>query len=260
MALHVGPHPDDEALGAPGTLLLLHDEGWRIVNLACSLGRADEVDRRRAELTESCRRLGFELVLPPADGTAASADLAASVRRAVHECLTTDPVQVVVAPNPHDDHPVHEEVGRAVVAALRSAPRDVRLWTWRLWGDLSCPTLVVPLEESHVRRAEGALAAHAGEVGRNDFIRVLRARATAAPVLDAERALGYGASPPPLSYAEVLTEVFVSRGARALVAAEARVLDRRDPLTPARPSGRDLAPLWDSPSGAAQVRRSHTRP
>ena len=37
--LHVSPHPDDELVGAPGTLKTLRDHGWQIVNLAGGLGR-----------------------------------------------------------------------------------------------------------------------------------------------------------------------------------------------------------------------------
>src|SRR4051794_21331955 len=63
-ALHVSPHPDDELIGAPATLMALRDASWRIVNLACSLGRAADRERRRAELQEACRRAGFELIVP----------------------------------------------------------------------------------------------------------------------------------------------------------------------------------------------------
>jgi len=30
--LHLAPHPDDEALGAPATLLALRDAGHRVIN------------------------------------------------------------------------------------------------------------------------------------------------------------------------------------------------------------------------------------
>ena len=41
----------------------LRDAGHEIVNVACSLGRAAQVGRRRADLEEACRRAGFELVV-----------------------------------------------------------------------------------------------------------------------------------------------------------------------------------------------------
>jgi LmbE family N-acetylglucosaminyl deacetylase len=48
-ALHIAPHPDDELLGAGGTLLRLCDSGWTVVNLACSLGRPADTVRRTAD-------------------------------------------------------------------------------------------------------------------------------------------------------------------------------------------------------------------
>ena len=65
--LQLSPHPDDELAGMPATLMALRDAGWRIVNLACGLGRPEQHERRLAELEEACRRAGFELRLcdPP---------------------------------------------------------------------------------------------------------------------------------------------------------------------------------------------------
>ena len=57
----------------PATLMALRDAGWRIVNLACGLGRPAQHQRRRAEVEEACRRAGFEL-LPSDPPLALSAD------------------------------------------------------------------------------------------------------------------------------------------------------------------------------------------
>ena len=62
--LHLAPHPDDELIGAPATLMALRDADYRIVNVACSLGRREQRSRREAELREACRRAGFELIIP----------------------------------------------------------------------------------------------------------------------------------------------------------------------------------------------------
>ncbi|MDX6538810.1 MAG: GlcNAc-PI de-N-acetylase, partial [Gaiellales bacterium] len=60
--LCLSPHPDDEVAGMPATLMALRDAGWRVVNLACGLGRPEQHGRRLAELEEACRRAGFELL------------------------------------------------------------------------------------------------------------------------------------------------------------------------------------------------------
>jgi LmbE family N-acetylglucosaminyl deacetylase len=62
--LHLAPHPDDEVMGGPGIMLALQASGHRIVNLACSLGRPKDRERREAEARESARRTEFELIIP----------------------------------------------------------------------------------------------------------------------------------------------------------------------------------------------------
>src|SRR3989442_1569551 len=62
--LHLAPHPDDEVMGGPAIMLELQAGGHRIVNVACGLGRPEDRERREAEARESCRRTGFELVVP----------------------------------------------------------------------------------------------------------------------------------------------------------------------------------------------------
>src|SRR3954470_6792463 len=107
--LHLSPHPDDEVIGAPATLLRLRDAGHRIVNLACSLGRPADHDRRRAEVPEAGARAGFGLLVPEPplglsrddDRDAATATLAATVGRLVDDLA----VGLVVAPPPHDRSP-----------------------------------------------------------------------------------------------------------------------------------------------------------
>jgi len=204
-ALHVAPHPDDEALGAPATLLLLRRAGWRIVNAVVSLGRPAEDGRRRAEAIDAARRASFELLLPeqrfvlPADEAGVSAWLAGVMQD--HRPM------VVLSPSPHDAHPSHEAVARATGAALEALPSPPVWWQWGLWADLRDPTLYVPFGDDVLAEAQHVLAAYAGELARNDYARLLAARAVAAAVLGSERVFGFGrgrASTMP--YAELFTE------------------------------------------------------
>jgi LmbE family N-acetylglucosaminyl deacetylase len=239
--LHLAPHPDDEVIGAPATLLRLRDAGHRVVNLACSLGRPEDHERRRAEVEEACRRAGFDLRVhePPLeisngdDLGAAQKALGDAVGRIAGELG----VDLVIAPSPHDGHPGHEVVGRAVrdVLARDGAPR---LWMWGLWADLPLPTLFVPFGEEELARATYALCAHAGELARNAYVDLLRARATAARVLGAERVFGFGEEGRPVRYAELLTEAAFADG--QWWAGAGREPDPAGPLTdvpPERPLG-----------------------
>ena len=121
--LHLSPHPDDEVLGAGATLLGLRDAGHRIINLACSLGRPDQHERRRAEVTDACERAGFELVIhdPPLglslddDAFAARKLLGATVERLIAD----EHVELLISPDRDDAHHAHKTV--AAVAAFVAA-------------------------------------------------------------------------------------------------------------------------------------------
>jgi LmbE family N-acetylglucosaminyl deacetylase len=203
--LHLSPHPDDEVLGAGATLMGLHEHGHRVINLACSLGRPDQHERRRREVTEACARAGFELIVhdPPLaisrgdDAFAARKLLAATVERIVGE----ERVDLIVSPDRDDAHHGH----KIVAAVARTA--GLRWWSWGLWRDLARPTIYVPFGDRRLGELQHALAAHRGELARNDYPELLRARAIAARVLGAERVFGFGsprASSEP--YAELLSD------------------------------------------------------
>ena len=215
--LHLSPHPDDEVLGAGATLLGLRAHGHRVINLACSLGREDQRERRRAEVEEACERADFELVVhdPPLglsandDAFAARKALAATVERLIAD----ERVQLVVSPDRDDAHHAH----KTVAAVARTA--GVPWWSWGLWRDLARPTLFSGFGEERLARLQHVLAAHSGELARNDYAELLRARAVAARVLGAERVFGFGSARRPEPYAELLAD-----------GGPPRVLDLADPL------------------------------
>lgn len=231
--LHVAPHPDDELVGAPATLLLLRAAGHRVVNLACSLGRPPQHERRLGEVTEACRRAGFELIVhePPLaisrgdDLPAARQALADTLRRLVAELGAA----LVVAPSPHDGHHGHETVARATLDAL-GGRAQARLWLWAIWGSLPLPTLYVRFGEETLAAALEALRAHAGELARNDYAALVRGRSLAAHALGSEQVFGLGAGDRGGRYAELLTEV--AGGDGDWWAGAARELDASAPLAP----------------------------
>jgi len=193
--LHLAPHPDDEVLGAGATLLGLRAHGHRVINLACTLGRAqDRRRRRRAELEEACQRAGFELIVLE------RSDLESTAR----EVIERERVELVVAPDPEDAHPAHAEVAAAADAAAQAG--RAQLWRWGLWRDLARPTLFSGFGEERMAQLQHVLAAHRGELERNDYPELMRARAIAARVLGAERVFGFGAPRRPEPYAELLAD------------------------------------------------------
>lgn len=206
-ALHVAPHPDDEVLGCGATLVALRAAGWRVVNLTCSLGRPTDRDRRKTELGRAVEVMGIDAVTadPPVEMSGGDDLRMAEARVAELISVTADRVgaELLLSPHPDDAHPGHALVGRAVSST--SAGR--RWWAWGLWRDLPSPTRYVPYGEEVLDRLTRALACHAGEVGRNDYLDLLRSRARLQAVIGSERVLGFGSGPAgPEPYADLLEE------------------------------------------------------
>ena len=207
-ALHVSPHPDDEILGCGATLLALQAAGWRVVNLACSLGRHGDHDRRRGELDAAIGVLGLEgmAATPPID-MASGDDLPAAeaaVSAVVAAAASELGAELLLSPHPNDGHPGHALVGRAVRDAPTTCPR---WWAWGLWRDVQTPNRYVPYGDSVLLQLTEALACHAGEVARNPYDELLPARARVAAILGSELLHGFGSGPAaPDPYADLLEE------------------------------------------------------
>jgi LmbE family N-acetylglucosaminyl deacetylase len=201
--MSIAPHPDDELLGAPALLMALRDAGWRVLNFACSLGRPVDHERRQRELARACELAGFDLLIPedlPPIGRADDLELAQEVLTgAIVAQLRRAGPQLLVGPSPHDGHHAHEVVGRAIVEAVEHVGRPTRVMFWGLWADLPFPTALVGFDSARLHEIERALSAHAGELARNRFDRLLAGRAVANSVLGPERGFGW-------DYAELLCE------------------------------------------------------
>ncbi len=220
--LHVAPHPDDEALGAPATLLALRDAGHRVVNLALGLGRPGQETRRGAELREACARARFELEIAREAPTTGDAALGGWAATRIDDALDAHAPVLVIGPAPTDAHPRHAEVGAALRDAVdRRGAGAPRLWRWSLWSTLPRPTLLLPFGEERLAEAAHLLAAHASEIARLDLPRLLHARAELAAVTGPELVGGFGGA-----------VVFAGPYAELLAAdEEAGALDADDPLT-----------------------------
>jgi LmbE family N-acetylglucosaminyl deacetylase len=250
-ALHVAPHPDDEALGAPATLLLLRRAGFRVVNALVGLGRPADHARRRAEAEEAARRGGFELVLPDTPVALSRGDDRAAAEESLTAWLTgvlrnVEP-SVVISPSPHDGHHGHEVVARATARALASSAASIPWWVWGLWNDLPFPTLYVPFDDSVLAEVLHLLDAYSGELARNDYNRLPAARGAVHAVLGSERVFGFGrgrAAEAP--YAELLTELW--RVADRWQLGAPRRFDVMSPLTTRAHDGDDVTAWIDAPS------------
>jgi LmbE family N-acetylglucosaminyl deacetylase len=247
--VHVAPHPDDEALGSPATLLHLRDRGWRVVSVLASLGFPTQWERRRAEFEEASERAGFvPVVLDPPLPISLTDDLIHAVDRVAAELppiVAAHDATVVVSPSPHDVHHGHECVARGVRRAMHTMPPTVRWWMWGIWGDLPAPNIYFPFGERELERMLHILEAYEGELERNDYRHLLTGRALTNAVLGSERVFGFGSpAASSLPYAELLTEV--RREGDRWMASEAHHLDD-GPVRDAR-ADVDLTAWIESPS------------
>lgn len=204
--------------------MALRDAGWRVVNQACGLGaQSDQRGRREEELREACARAGFELRIQREP--LAAEPLADVILAAIEELAPA----IVVSPTPGDRHPAHELVAAATQAAITAAARPPRWWTWAFWGALPRPTLATAFDTERLEEILAALAAHRGELARNDYRRLVRGRAEMSAVLAPELLFGFGsATPPAAAYAELLGEV--ARSGDCWLLGRPRWLDPADPL------------------------------
>ncbi len=251
-ALHLAPHPDDEILGAGATLLGLIGAGHQVTNLAVSLGRRPDRERRRGEVEDACRQLGvpLEVLEPPLDMSSGEGDDLDAAGRRLAAALgdRASDYDLLIAPSPHDGHPGHQLVGRAAVAALGELAAEApRLWLWSLWSALPLPTTVTGFDEPEMIRLEAGLEAHRSQIERNDYLRLLRAKATVDAVLGPERVLGLGSRGLGRPYAELTCELVPSEGRWMLGAP--RLLEPARPF-PA-PTGLDASAWLAAPTATA---------
>lgn len=214
--LLISPHPDDEVIGMGGTVARLLAQGWSGVNLACSLGRPEDHERRRAELARADERLGITVdIVEPHVGIGSSDDLAAAQTRlcdAIVTRLERFAPDVIIGPTPHDLHHGHEVVGRAIRDAIETQGAG-RWWQYAVWGDLPFPNLYVPLDPNDTERALYALGAYVGENERNDYRDLVSGGWIRNRALGAEKVFGFGVSRPVESRAvELAAEVVRSDG------------------------------------------------
>lgn len=164
--LVIAPHPDDETIGAGGTMRLLADAGTRVDVVCVTDGEAtigaplppDEVARRRRdEVAAACRLLGAHaptfLHLPDGGVAGRAEELVALLQQEVDR-LSPD---LVMAPWPLDRHPDHLAVADAMLDV--HADDDVELWSYEAHLPLP-PTRVVHTQDVLATKM-AALDAHA---------------------------------------------------------------------------------------------------
>ncbi len=198
------PHPDDECIVGALPLRLQQEAGWRISNVAVTLGSNPERrEARWAELVDACEVLGFDCIRVGEDGL--SDVRADSVNdehvQALAAILTEHRPALVLAPHALDDNPSHRGVHRVVVAAIAAARLDTVLALTEFWSTQEQPNALVQTNVADTARLIAALERHTGEIARNPYHLRLPAFLADAVRRGGELVLGAGEEVPDFAFA-----------------------------------------------------------
>lgn len=204
------PHPDDECIVGALPLRLRQEAGWRVSNVAVTLGSNPARRASRwTELQDACAVLGFEGLLAGTDGlTDVRADTAARDPAlwqrhvdAIAALLAKHRPALVLAPHALDDNPSHRGVYRLVAEALAAARLDTVLAHTEFWSTQAGPNALVQTGIADTARLIAALERHTGEIARNPYHLRLPAFLADAVRRGGELVLGAGEAPPDFAFA-----------------------------------------------------------
>lgn len=172
------PHPDDECIVGALPLRLRQEAGWRVTNIAVTLGSKQERRGERwTELGAACDVLDFDLRLLAADGFEQVKPEAADARtplwqqqvRLVAELLAAEKPALILIPHAGDGIPTHIGVHRLVTEALAQARIDTVVAQTEFWATQPGPTTLIETGQRDTARLVRALACHHGEIARNPY-------------------------------------------------------------------------------------------
>ncbi|MBB3280574.1 LmbE family N-acetylglucosaminyl deacetylase [Mitsuaria sp. BK037] len=172
------PHPDDECIVGALPLRLRQEAGWRVTNIAVTLGSKQQRRAERwAELGAACDVLGFDLRLLAADGFEQVKPEAAAARtalwqeqvRLVAELLAAEQPALILVPHAGDGIPTHIGVHLLVTEALTQARISTVFAHTEFWATQPAPTTLIETGQRDTARLVRALACHHGEIARNPY-------------------------------------------------------------------------------------------
>lgn len=204
------PHPDDECIVGALPLRLQQEAGWRVSNVAVTLGSNPERrEPRWAELVDACGVLGFDCIRVGEDGLSdVRADTAEREPalwgehvRTIAALLAQHRPALVLAPHELDDNPSHRGVYHLVAEALAASGLDTVLAHTEFWSTQAAPNTLVQTNIADTARLIAALERHTGEIERNPYHLRLPAFLADAVRRGGELVQGAGEAPPDFAFA-----------------------------------------------------------
>lgn len=235
------PHPDDECIVGALPLRLAREAGWRVSNVAVTLGSNPERrEQRWAELIDACHVLGFECLGVGEHGLSDVRTDTAEREPALWQAhlarlvalLREHRPALVLAPHALDDNPSHRGVYRLVAEALAQARLDTVLAHTEFWSTQAAPNALVQTGLDDTARLIAALERHRGEIERNPYHLRLPAFLADAVRRGGELVLGAGEAPPDFAFA-TLYRLVAYRAGQPTAELPRRVFPARQALSSA---------------------------
>ncbi|HEX2009314.1 MAG TPA: PIG-L family deacetylase, partial [Roseateles sp.] len=204
------PHPDDECIVGALPLRLRQEAGWRVTNVAVTLGsKTERREPRWRELEAACELLGFDNIRLAEHGLAQvrpetetqSPQLWRAHRRCVAELLDEERPALLLVPHAEDGIPTHKGVHKLLSQALRETGLPCVLAETEFWATMAAPNWMVETSVADTARMVQALACHRGEIERNPYHLRLPAWFADSVRRGGELVLGAGSEPPDADFA-----------------------------------------------------------
>jgi hypothetical protein len=239
VALLLSPHPDDEVIVGGMALRLMRESGWRIIDVAVTLG-SNEARRaaRWRELTACCEYIGFDLLQTAPGGLTEvnvnlrSNDPSGWARRVqvIATIIEQHMPQTVFLPHAEDWNATHVGTHHLVVDALASLGSEFRthIVETEFWGAMKDPNLMLEVSATDLGDLITALTFHVGEVQRNPSHLSLPGWMIDNVRRGSEVVLGQGAAAPPFTFATLYRLRTWENGGLVPAARPGRALSVRD--------------------------------
>jgi LmbE family N-acetylglucosaminyl deacetylase len=174
-ALLLSAHPDDEILTAMPLGLRFVKEGWDVVNVAVTLGRPDQRDRRRKELDAACAYLGIRTIVPDDIGLrerikSGDADEWQECVAMMAKIIDQAQPEVIIVHHSDDGHPDHMRTNQLAQEAMaKCAGLKCLFIEGEYWKDMASPNLQLEIPVNDLVVLLEALSFHVGELERNRY-------------------------------------------------------------------------------------------
>jgi LmbE family N-acetylglucosaminyl deacetylase len=178
--LFFAPHPDDECISGGVALRLMRQAGYRVVNVAVTLGSKKERQAGRLEeLRRACEYLGFELVLTGERGLERvnpktreqDFNYWATNVQVIRKIIEDHRPRILVFPHDRDWNSTHIGTHFLIMDALRQIrpPFDCYLVESEFWGAMADPNVMLEISAEDLADMMAATTFHVGEVQRNPY-------------------------------------------------------------------------------------------